>query len=179
VHTRRSARPGDVRRHSYSPDMPSADRTLPANRMHPFEALAEPTRRRIIDVLASGEHTAGELAAVIGTEFRISRTAVSKHLRILRDSGFVDVRGDFQWRWYRLTSGGIRSLESAVADIRYKWERRTGWDDELAQETDPLAPFSRPVPRKGPGRPPRRGHRGRQSSPPVASEPDQGWSWAF
>ena len=143
--------------------------------MHPFEALAEPARRRIIDVLASGEHTAGELAAVVGGEFRISRTAVSKHLRILRDSGFVDVRGDFQWRWYRLASLGLDVLELIVADLRHKWNLRVGWDEERLQENDPLSTFARPVPRKGPGRPVRRGHRGTQEIPPLASEPDQGW----
>ena len=152
--------------------MHSAEATTP---QHPFEALAEPARRRIIDVLASGEHTAGELAAVVGAEFRISRTAVSKHLRILRDAGFVEVRADFQWRWYRLTSEGLEHLEAVVADIRRKWDGRIGWDPELARETDPLARFVRPVRRKGPGRAPRRGRRGRQTDPPVASEPDQGW----
>ena len=156
--------------------MRSTETSVSIHPVHPFEALAEPTRRRIIDVLASGEHTAGELAAVVGSEFRISRTAVSKHLRILRDAGFVDVRGDFQWRWYRLTSQGIEHLEAAVAEIRRKWDARIGWDDELRRSMDPLAAFARPVPRKGPGRRPRRGHRGRQTSPPIASEPDQGWS---
>ncbi|MET0780357.1 MAG: metalloregulator ArsR/SmtB family transcription factor [Microbacterium sp.] len=147
----------------------------PVHPMHPFEALAEPARRRIIDILASGEHTAGELAAVVGGEFRISRTAVSKHLRILRDAGFVDVRGDYQWRWYRLTSEGIDLLEEIVAGIRRKWNTRVGWDDEQRRAMDPLAAFARPVPRKGPGRHPRRGRRGAQSTPPIASEPDQGW----
>ncbi|WP_157681839.1 ArsR/SmtB family transcription factor [Microbacterium pygmaeum] len=143
--------------------------------MHPFEALAEPVRRRIIDVLASGEHTAGELAAVVGGEYRISRTAVSKHLRLLRDAGFIDVRGDFQWRWYRLTSEGLDVLEMIVADLRHKWNLRLGWDEELGMENDPLAHFDRPVQRKGPGRPIRRGHRGTQTSAPIASEPDKGW----
>ncbi|SFS09106.1 DNA-binding transcriptional regulator, ArsR family [Microbacterium sp. cf046] len=147
----------------------------PGQRVNPFEAMAEPARRRIIDILASGEHTAGELAAVVGGEFRISRTAASKHLRILRDGGFVDVRGDFQWRWYTLREDGIERLEAAVADIRRKWTTRTGWDPVTGRELDPLAPFARPVPRRGPGRPPRRGHRGHQPMPPIASEPDQGW----
>jgi DNA-binding transcriptional ArsR family regulator len=151
----------------------------PIHSMHPFEALAEPARRRIIDILASGEHTAGELAAVVGQEFRISRTAVSKHLRILRDAGFVEVRGDFQWRWYYLTSTGIDRLEGVIADIRRKWESRIGWDAELGCEADPLANCSHPVPRKGPGREPRRGLRGHQSTPPTASEPDQGWMTSF
>lgn len=77
----------NVGRRPYSPRMRSAEPLEAITPMHPFEALAEPARRRIIDVLASGEHTAGELAAVVGEEFRISRTAVSKHLRILRDAG--------------------------------------------------------------------------------------------
>ena len=94
---------------SYSHRMRYEEAIHPVHSMHPFEAMAEPARRRIIDILASGEHTAGELAAVVGQEFRISRTAVSKHLRILRDAGFVEVRGDFQWRWYLLDVDGHRS----------------------------------------------------------------------
>jgi len=164
---------------SYSHRMRYEEAIHPIHSMHPFEALAEPARRRIIDILASGEHTAGELAAVVGQEFRISRTAVSKHLRILRDAGFVEVRGDFQWRWYYLTSTGIDRLEGVIADIRRKWESRIGWDAELGCEADPLANCSRPVPRKGPGREPRRGLRGHQSTPPTASEPDQGWMTSF
>lgn len=164
-----------VGRPSYSHAMRYEDAIHPPHSMHPFEAMAEPARRRIIDILASGEHTAGEIAAVVGHEFRISRTAVSKHLRILRDAGFIEVRGDFQWRWYHLTSAGIDRMELLVADVRRKWEGRIGWDPELGQEADPLATFARPVPRKGEGRAPRRGHRGHQSTPPEASEPDQGW----
>jgi DNA-binding transcriptional ArsR family regulator len=151
------------------------ERFLTRSTMHPFEALAEPARRRIVEVLASGEHTAGELAAIVGSEFRISRTAVSKHLRLLRDAGFVDVRGDFQWRWYRLASLGLDVLEMIVADLRHKWVLRVGWDEELGRENDPLATVERRVPRKGPGREIRRGHRGSQTTPPIASEPDLGW----
>ena len=84
--------------------------------MDPIEALAEPARRRIIDILASGEHTAGLIADVVGFEFRISRTAVSKHLRHLRDARLVDVRGDLQWRWYRIDRAGFDALEQQVAD---------------------------------------------------------------
>jgi DNA-binding transcriptional ArsR family regulator len=165
----------DVRCPSYSHGMRHDDSTHPLHPMNPFEVMAEPVRRRIIDILASGEHTAGEVAAVVGFEFRISRTAVSKHLRILRDAGFVHVRGDFQWRWYQLTSDGIDVLEEAVAGIRRKWETRVGYDAELGGQVDPLVAFERPVRRKGPGREPRRGRRGTQTSAPVASEPDLGW----
>jgi DNA-binding transcriptional ArsR family regulator len=168
--------PLSVGSHPYIQRMPTDQAVDHIDPVHPFEAMAEPARRRIVDILASGEHTAGELAAVVGGEFHISRTAVSKHLRILRDAGFVEVRGDFQWRWYRLTVEGVDHLEAVVEDIRRKWNSRTGWDDDLGCEADPLAAFARPVARKGKGRPPRRGQRGRQTSTPVASEPDQGWS---
>ena len=89
-------------------------------RINPFEAMAEPARRRIVDILASGEHTAGQLAEVVGGEFAISRTAVSKHLRVLRDAGFLDVRAEYQWRWYYLTREGFDRLESAVGQLRQK-----------------------------------------------------------
>ena len=122
--------------------------------MHPFEALAEPARRRIVEVLASGEHTAGQLADVVGREFRISRTAVSKHLRLLRDAGCVDVRAEENWRWYRLSRDGFERLERVVADFRHKVQSAIGWDADVGEKRDPLAMFTqhRPVPFKGPGR---------------------------
>ena len=122
--------------------------------MHPFEVMAEPVRRRIIDILASGEHSSGELADVIGREFTISATAVSKHLRRMLDAGFVDVRADWSNRLYRLTDEGIESLESEVEGLRRKYDQRIG-------------PFSRSDPTKagvavkGVGRPGRRGNRGK------------------
>ena len=91
--------------------------------MNPFAALADPARRRIVDILASGEHTAGQLAEVVGGEFRISRTAVSKHLGILRLAGLVDARIDGPWRWYRLGFRGMDVIEHAVADLRWKLDR--------------------------------------------------------
>ena len=112
--------------------------------MHPFEAMAEPVRRRIVDILASGEHTSGQLAEVVGTEFRISRTAVSKHLRVLRDAGFVDVRAEERFRWYRLTPDAISVLAGAVNDLRRKWRMRSGWDADAQAKRDPLAT---PIPR--------------------------------
>jgi DNA-binding transcriptional ArsR family regulator len=145
--------------------------------MHPFEAMAEPARRRIVDVLASGEHTAGQLAEVVGGEFRISRTAVSKHLRVLRDAGFVDVRAEENFRWYRMTPDAISILALAVRDLQRKWRLRSGWDADTRAFRDPLAkplPRYRPVRRKGPGRPVRRGQRGKQTEPPRAADPELG-----
>ncbi|WP_426320454.1 ArsR/SmtB family transcription factor [Microbacterium sp. E-13] len=142
--------------------------------MHPFEALAEPVRRRIIEILASGEHTSGQLADVVGPEFRISRTAVSKHLRLLRDAKCVDVRAEENWRWYRLSSEGLEALESAVADIRQRYAGAIGWDADAGTKRDPLARTPRypSVPFRGPGRAPRRGRRGRQTTFAQWASPD-------
>jgi DNA-binding transcriptional ArsR family regulator len=139
--------------------------------MHQFEALADPVRRRIIDILASGEHTAGQLADVVGFEFRISRTAVSKHLRLLRDAGCVDVRAEENWRWYRLRRTGFEELEALVAELKLKTLSAVGWDADARQKHDPLAEFAG-VPFKGPGRQPRRGRRGTQTTTTRSSTPD-------
>ncbi|GAA5207789.1 ArsR/SmtB family transcription factor [Microbacterium kyungheense] len=147
--------------------------------MHPFEALADPVRRRLVEVLASGEHTSGQLADAVGREFRISRTAVSKHLRLLRDARLVDVRAEEKWRWYRLDRSGLESLEDTVADLRAKYETAIGWDAEENCLRDSLAAWARgpAVPFKGPGRPSRRGHRGRRSVFPEIPSPDDAPPW--
>ena len=144
--------------------------------MDPIEALAEPARRRILDILASGEHTAGQIADVVGFEFRISRTAVSKHLRHLRDARLVDVRGDLQWRWYRIDRAGFDALEQQVAELRLKMLSAVGWDADENCDHDPLrvTPFYPAVAFKGPGRAPRRGKRGRQTAFTLSADPDTG-----
>jgi len=144
--------------------------------MDPIEALAEPARRRILDILASGEHTAGQIADVVGFEFHISRTAVSKHLRHLRDAHLVDVRADLQWRWYRVDKAGFDALELMVADLRLKMLSAVGWDADAHRDHDPLrvAPVYPAVGFKGPGRAPRRGKRGRQTEFTLSADPDTG-----
>jgi len=142
--------------------------------MDPFEVMAEPVRRRIIEILASGEHTAGEIAAAVTAEFRITRTAVSKHLRILRDARFVEVRADEQWRWYHFTATGLELLEDAVDELRDRMSGGVGEDPFGGGLRDPLRMPSDVVPRRGPGRPSRRGTRGHQRDGYVASEPDIG-----
>lgn len=144
--------------------------------MHIFDALADPVRRRLVDILASGEHTSGQLAEVVGHEFRIGRTAVSKHLRLLRDARLVDVRADERWRWYHLSSDGVRMLELELDDLRFKRDRAVGWDAEHHREHDPLAwrTTAPAVPFKGPGRARRAGQRGRQASIPIAPDPERG-----
>lgn len=88
--------------------------------MSAFEALAEPTRRRIVELLADGERSAGELAAA----FETSRPAVSRHLRVLRERGLVRVRGDGQRRLYSLDPAPLADLDAWLARYRGFWTNR-------------------------------------------------------
>jgi len=144
--------------------------------MDSLEALGDPVRRRIIDILASGEHTSGQIADVVGREFRISRTAVSKHLRLLRDARLVDVRADLQWRWYRIHKAGFEALEYVIGELQLKMQMAIGWDADAQREYDPFAMLSvhPAVPFKGPGRERRPGTRGRQTTFTYSRDPDEG-----
>jgi DNA-binding transcriptional ArsR family regulator len=82
-----------------------------------FEVLAEPNRRRILDLLRSGERPVGELVVDLG----LSQPAVSKHLRVLRDAGLVSVRRDAQRRFYRLDPQPLRDLDNWLAPYRALW----------------------------------------------------------
>ncbi|TAM71089.1 MAG: ArsR family transcriptional regulator [Microbacteriaceae bacterium] len=94
--------------------------------MHPFELLAEPLRRRLVEVLALGEHTAGELISVGCGEFSVTRAAVSHHLRILRREDAVLVEVDESSRVYRLNPELLESLDATVEDLKTLWEQRYG-----------------------------------------------------
>ncbi|TBN57504.1 transcriptional regulator [Glaciihabitans arcticus] len=107
--------------------------------MNVFEVLAHPIRHRIVTILASGEHTSGNLVDVISHEHRVTKAAVSWHLAVLRDSGYVIVRQEYTERWYRLDEDVIRRLRKEVRTIVKVWRRRIGDVDG----TDPLAAFSR------------------------------------
>ncbi|HZZ97761.1 MAG TPA: metalloregulator ArsR/SmtB family transcription factor [Jatrophihabitantaceae bacterium] len=85
-----------------------------------FAVLAEPNRRRILDELRTGEQPVGALVAAL----QVSQPAVSKHLRVLRDAGLVDVRGDAQRRLYRLRMAPLRELDDWLAPYRAQWGER-------------------------------------------------------
>lgn len=85
-----------------------------------FEALADPTRRRIVELLADGERSAGELAS----QFEVTRPAVSRHLRVLRESGLVRVRDDAQRRLYSLDPTPLAELDAWLARYRGFWSQR-------------------------------------------------------
>ena len=85
-----------------------------------FEALADPTRRRIVAALRDGERPVGEIVENAG----IHQSGVSRHLKILHESGFVSVRPDGQRRLYALKPEPFRELEAWLADYRRLWEAR-------------------------------------------------------
>lgn len=90
--------------------------------MHPdaFQVLADPTRRRIVEVLRDGEQQVGEVVERAG----IHQSGVSRHLRILADAGFVSMRPDGQRRLYTLEPEPFRALEAWLASYRRLWEAR-------------------------------------------------------
>src|SRR5688572_22097177 len=88
--------------------------------MSPFETLADPTRRRIVEALRGGERQVGEIVAEAG----VHQSGVSRHLRILHESGFVSVRPDGQRRLYALRPEPFRELDAWLAGYRQLWEAR-------------------------------------------------------
>ena len=92
--------------------------------MHALDVLGDPVRRRILELLAAGEQTAGTVAAVVGAEFGISQPAVSQHLRVLRDHGFAHVRADGTRRLYALEAGSLREADAWLEQFRAFWEQR-------------------------------------------------------
>jgi DNA-binding transcriptional ArsR family regulator len=85
-----------------------------------FEVLAEPNRRRILDLLLEAERAVGDLASELG----ISQPGVSKHLRVLRQAGLVEARVDAQRRLYRLRPDPLRQIDEWLAPYRAAWADR-------------------------------------------------------
>lgn len=86
----------------------------------PFRALADPTRRRIVAALRLGERPVGDIVAEAG----IHQSGVSRHLRILQETGFVSMRPDGQHRYYALRPEPFRALDGWLAAYRAMWEAR-------------------------------------------------------
>ena len=82
-----------------------------------FEIIAEPNRRAILSLLVSSEQSVGE----IERQLRMSQPAVSKHLRVLREAGFVDSTVDAQRRLYRLKPDRLREVDAWLAQFRRFW----------------------------------------------------------
>jgi DNA-binding transcriptional ArsR family regulator len=92
--------------------------------MHAFDILGDPVRRRILEVLADGEHSAGEVVAVIQREFGITQPAVSRQLRVLRENGFATVRADGARRLYAVDLAPLQSIDQWLAPYRRFWSQR-------------------------------------------------------
>ena len=100
--------------------------------MDTFTALADPTRRRIIESLATGETAFGDLA----DKFEMSRPAVSQHLKVLRDAGIVTARADAQRRIYRLNDQSLDEVEAWLGTVREFWSQRLDRLEQLLGEAD-------------------------------------------
>jgi DNA-binding transcriptional ArsR family regulator len=102
--------------------------------VEPFVALADPTRRRIVEALAAGPLSSGEIAA----RFPISAPAVSQHLKTLKAAGLVRVRSEAQRRIYEIDPDGIEAVAVWADGIRGYWAARLqGLEAELAKKGKP------------------------------------------
>ena len=100
--------------------------------MDTFLALADPTRRHIIESLATGELACGDLA----DRFDMSRPAVSQHLKVLREAGIVTARADAQRRIYSLSDDGLDDVEAWLGKVRSFWTQRLDRLEELLADED-------------------------------------------
>lgn len=102
--------------------------------MHALDVLGDPVRRRILELLADGEVSAGAIAAVIGDEFGISQPAVSQQLRVLREQGFAVVRPQGQRRLYAVDPNGPREAREWLSTFDGFWmPKLAALDTELAR----------------------------------------------
>src|ERR1700754_4237764 len=95
-----------------------------------FEALADPTRRHILDLLRERPRLVGELVDLLG----MSQPGISKHLRVLREAGLVHVRQDAQRRWYELRLEPLTEVDNWLATYRHLWSDRLDRLDDYLQQ---------------------------------------------
>lgn len=96
-----------------------------------FDVIAEPNRRRILDLLREQERPVGDLVAALA----VSQPAVSKHLRVLRDAGLVEARTDAQRRVYRVRAEPLHSIDEWLAPYRAMWSAHL---DDLERHLDSI-----------------------------------------
>ena len=95
-----------------------------------FNAVAEPRRRQILDVLAGGERPVNDLVTLLG----VTQPQVSKHLRVLREVGLVDVRDEGRQRMYRLNGRSLKPIHDWIKSYERIWNERYDAMDELLNE---------------------------------------------
>ena len=91
--------------------------------MHAFDVLGDPVRRRIVELLADGDRTAGDITDRVRAEFGISQPAVSRHLRVLREAGFATSEPQAQQRLYRLHPAPLAEVDAWLARYRSLWSQ--------------------------------------------------------
>jgi DNA-binding transcriptional ArsR family regulator len=92
--------------------------------MHAFDVLGDPVRRRVLELLADGERSAGEVSQVVQGEFGITQGAVSQHLKVLREAGFANVRIEGARRIYALDPAPLRGVDDWLGRFRVFWPVR-------------------------------------------------------
>ena len=105
-----------------------------------LEVIAEPTRRRILDAVRDGERSVGELVEKVG----MHQPGVSRHLKVLRDAGLVEVRQDAQRRLYRLRPEPLMELDAWLEPYRAEWTARLdSLEQHLRRTAEPIRPSSK------------------------------------
>jgi len=104
--------------------------------MHAFDVLGNPVRRRILELLAAGEHSSGEIVEQVQREFDISQPAVSQHLAALKDAGLVNSRREGRCVYYRVESRGMKPLVDWMAHYRTFWTAHVDRLERLLEEMD-------------------------------------------
>jgi DNA-binding transcriptional ArsR family regulator len=99
--------------------------------VHAFDVLGDPARRRILELLADGELSAGEITAVVQRELGISQSGVSQHLRVLRENGFARVRPEGARRLYAVEAAPLQHVDRWLERFRRTWDQHL---DALATE---------------------------------------------
>jgi DNA-binding transcriptional ArsR family regulator len=99
--------------------------------MHAFDVLGDPVRRRLLELLADGERSSGDMTAIVQSEFGLTQPAVSQHLKVLRDSGFASVRVDGPRRIYTVKGEAMQQVDAWLDRFRMFWAPRL---DALATE---------------------------------------------
>ncbi|GAA1603345.1 metalloregulator ArsR/SmtB family transcription factor [Kribbella hippodromi] len=122
--------------------------------MHAFDVLGDPVRRRILELLADGELTSGEVTDVIRVQFALSQQAGSQHLRVLRESWFASVRAEGARRFYAVEAGPLSEVDAWLGRFRRFWDQRL---DALETELARGRRATRKPADDEPGQPPRRG----------------------
>jgi DNA-binding transcriptional ArsR family regulator len=97
-----------------------------------FEVLAEPTRRRVLNVLLDGPRPVGQLSSLLGQ----SQPGMSRHLRILRDAGLVSVRQVAQQRWYEIQPAPLAEIDAWLAPFRKEWSDRLARLEDHLRESE-------------------------------------------